>query len=35
MQNKIYVMYGEGALTDQTCQKWFVKCLGTIVILAK
>ena len=28
-------MYGEGAVTDGTCQKWFVKFLGTIDILAK
>ena len=26
---------GEGAVTHQTCQKWFVKFLGTIDILAK
>ena len=25
----------EGAVTDGTCQKWFVKFLGTIDILAK
>ena len=26
---KICVVYGEGAVTDQTCQKWFVKfCAG-------
>ena len=29
MQKKICAMYGEGAVTDQTCQKWFVKfCAG-------
>ena len=28
-------MYGEGTVTDQTCQKWFAKFLGTINILAK
>ena len=22
---KISAVYGEGAMTDQTCQKWFVK----------
>ena len=22
---KIYAVYGEGAMTDQMCQKWFVK----------
>ena len=25
MQNKICVVYGEGAVTDQTCQKCFAK----------
>ena len=25
MQKKICAVYGEGAVTDQTCQKWFVK----------
>ena len=25
MQNKISAVYGQGAATDQTCQKWFVK----------
>ena len=24
-QTKICAVYGEGAVTDQTCQKWFVK----------
>ena len=29
MQNKICAVYGEGAVTDQMCQKWFVKfCAG-------
>ena len=28
-------MYGEGAMTDQTCQKWFMKFLGTIDTLSK
>ena len=28
-------MNGEGALTDQTCQTWFSRFLGTIDILAK
>ena len=32
---KICTQYGEGAVTDQMCQKWFVKFLGTIYILAK
>ena len=34
-KKKICAMYGEGAVTDQMCQKWFVKFLGTIDILAK
>ena len=25
MQEKICAVYGEGAVTDQTCQKWFAK----------
>ena len=25
MQKKMCAVYGEGAVTDQTCQKWFVK----------
>ena len=25
MQEKICAVYGEGAVTDRTCQKWFVK----------
>ena len=28
-------VYGKGAVTDQMCQKWFAKFLGTIDILAK
>ena len=29
MQEKIRALYGEGAMADQTCQKWFVKfCAG-------
>ena len=35
MQKTICVAYGEGAVTDWMCQKWFVKCLGTIDILDK
>ena len=35
MQKKICIVYGEGAVTDQTCQKWFAKFLGTTDILAK
>ena len=29
MQKKICAVYGKGAVTDQTCQKWFVKFFGT------
>ena len=25
MQKKICTVYGEGAVTDRTCQKWFAK----------
>ena len=25
MQKKICTVYGEGAVTDKTCQKWFTK----------
>ena len=32
---KICAVYGEGAVTDQMCQKWFVKFPDTIDILAK
>ena len=35
MQKKMWAVYGEGVVTDQTCQKWFVKFLGTSDILAK
>ena len=35
MQKKICAVYGEGAVTDQMCQKWFAKFLGNIDILAK
>ena len=35
MQEQICAVYGEGAVTDWTSQKWFVKFLGTIDILAK
>ena len=29
MQKKNYAVYGESTVTDQTCQKWFVKfCAG-------
>ena len=28
-KEKIYAVYWEGAMTDQTCQKWFAKlCTG-------
>ena len=33
--NKICVAYGEGVVTEGTCQKWFVKFLGSVDILAK
>ena len=32
---KICAVYGEVTVTDRTCQKWFVKFLGTIYILGK
>ena len=35
MQKKICVAYGNGAVTDGVCQKWFAKFLGTIDIPAK
>ena len=35
VKKKMCAVYGEGAVTDQTCQKWFVKFLGTIDSLAK
>ena len=34
-QKKMCAVYGEGAVTDRTCQKWFEKFLGTLDILAK
>ena len=34
-KKKTCAVYGEGAVTDQMCQKWFVKFIGTIDILAK
>ena len=34
-KKKICAVYGVGAVTDQICQKWFVKFLGTTDILAK
>ena len=34
-QKKICAVYGEGAVTDRTYQKWFAKFLGTTDILAK
>ena len=34
-QKKMCSVCGEGAVTDQMCQKWFVKFLGTVDILAK
>ena len=35
MQKMVCAVYGEGAVTDWMCQKWFVQFLGTIGILAK
>ena len=35
MQKKICAVYGEGTVTNQTCQKWFAKFLGTIDSLVK
>ena len=34
-KKKICAVYWEGSVTDQTCQKWFEKFLGTIDILTK
>ena len=34
-QKKICAVYGEGSVTDRTCQKWLAQCLGTVDILAK
>ena len=34
-QEKICAVYGDGAVTERMCQKWFAKFLGTIKILAK
>ena len=34
-RNKFLCSDGEGAVTDQMCQKWFAKFLGTIDTLAK
>ena len=35
MQEKICAVYGEGAVSDRTYQKWFAKFLGTVDISAK
>ena len=35
IQKKTCAVYGEGAVTDGTCQKWFAKFLGSVDILAK
>ena len=35
MQKNICAVYGEDAVTDQTCQKWVTKFFGTLDILAK
>ena len=34
-KKKICAVYREGAVTDQMSQKWFVKFLGTMDIVAK
>ena len=34
-QKKFCAVYGESAVTDRTCQKWFAKFLGTIDVFAK
>ena len=34
-KKKICTVFGEDAVTDLMCQKWFVKFLGTIDIWAK
>ena len=34
-KKKICAVYGEGAVTDQMCQKWFEKFLGPIDTLSK
>ena len=34
-QKKICAVYGEGAMIDRMCHKWFAKFLGTIDILTK
>ena len=34
-KKKICAVYGECAVTDRMCQKWFVKFFGTIDILDK
>ena len=34
-KKKSCAVYGDGAVTDRMCQKWFVKFPGTIDILAK
>ena len=35
MQINVCAVYGEGAVTDQRCQKWFEEFLGAIEIFAK
>ena len=35
MQRKMCTVYGEGAVINRMCQKWFAKFLGTVDILAK
>ena len=35
MQKKICAVYGEGAVTNQRCQKWFAEFPGTTDIWSK
>ena len=35
MQKQIRAVYEEGAVTDQTYKKWFVKFLGTMDVVDK
>ena len=35
LKEKIFAVHREGAVTDQTCPRLFVKLLGTIDILAE
>ena len=35
MQKEIWAVYGEGAVIDGMCRKWFAKFLGAIDIMGK